>query len=143
DRHLAVNFVTPLMLTRAAAAAGTRAVVNLIDQRIVNPPIDQAAYTASKLALGASTKVLARAFAPMRVNAVAPGLTLPGPDYAAGHLPALTAMMPLGRLPDPADVADAVVYLAGADAVTGQTLYVDGGAAMESFRRDFVHLASD
>jgi NAD(P)-dependent dehydrogenase (short-subunit alcohol dehydrogenase family) len=143
DRHLAVNFVTPLMLTRAAAVAGTRAVVNVIDQRIANPPIDQAAYTASKLALGASTRVLARAFAPMRVNAIAPGLTIPGPEYAKGQIAALAATMPLERLPDPADVADAVAYLAGAEAVTGQTLYVDGGAAMESFRRDFVHLARD
>ena len=49
-------------------------------------------------------------------------------------------MMPLDRLPDPDDLADAIVYLAGAKAVTGQIVYVDGGAHLKSFDRDFVHL---
>jgi NAD(P)-dependent dehydrogenase (short-subunit alcohol dehydrogenase family) len=140
DRHLAVNFTAPIMLTRAAAAAGARAAVNIVDQRIVNPPLDQAAYTASKLASAATTRLLARAFAPMRVNAVAPGLTIPGDDYRPGQVEALADMMPLGTLPSPDQVADAVAYLAGAEAVTGQTLFVDGGAALESYARDFVHI---
>jgi pteridine reductase len=48
--------------------------------------------------------------------------------------------MPLKALPDPQGVADAVLYLASARHVTGQTLFVDGGAHLESFDRDFVHL---
>ena len=51
--------------------------------------------------------------------------------------------MPLGLLPDPADVADAVAWLAQAPAVTGQTLFVDGGAALKSFERDFLFLERD
>ncbi|WP_294392697.1 SDR family oxidoreductase [uncultured Sphingomonas sp.] len=142
ERHLAVNLTAPLLLTRALAAAGGRAVVNIVDQRIVNPPVDQAAYTASKLALGAITRVAARAFAPMRINAVAPGLTIPGDEYQDDQIDRLARAMPLARLPSPDQVADAVAYLAGAQAVTGQTLFVDGGATLESYKRDFVHLAS-
>ena len=55
---------------------------------------------------------------------------------------ALEKMMPLERLPEPGEIADAVLWLANAEAVTGQTLYVDGGAALKSFDRDFVYLGS-
>ena len=48
--------------------------------------------------------------------------------------------MPLGVLPRPEDIADAVAFLAGAPAITGQTLFVDGGASLKSFDRDFVYL---
>lgn len=143
--HFRVNTAAPLVLTQRLAAAlppGARgAVVNILDQRIINPCPDQAAYTLSKLALASVTRALARAFAPgLRINAVAPGLTIPGPEYAADQIERLADMMPLGRLPQPDHVADAVVYLAGADAVTGQILFVDGGAALESYPRDFVHM---
>ena len=50
-------------------------------------------------------------------------------------------MMPLGRNADADEVADAVAWLARARAVTGQTLFVDGGAHLRSFGRDFVHIA--
>ena len=51
-------------------------------------------------------------------------------------------MMPLKRLPEPDEIADAVLWLANAEAVTGQTLFVDGGAALRSFERDFIYLGS-
>lgn len=146
--HHRINVAAPVLLARSLAAAlpdGVEgAVVNILDQRVLNPPVDQAAYTASKLALAGLTRVLARALAPrVRVNAVAPGLTIPGPDYLPGQMERLRLAMPLRRLPEPADVAEAVAYLATARAVTGQTLFVDGGAALESFPRDFVHMGDD
>jgi NAD(P)-dependent dehydrogenase (short-subunit alcohol dehydrogenase family) len=142
DRHMAVNFSAPVMLVAALARAGGTAAVNILDQRIGNPPVDQAAYTASKLALGSMTRVLARAYAPqLRVNAVAPGLTIPGDDYTAEEVARIAQAMPLHCLPQPEDIAEAVAYLAGARAVTGQTILVDGGAGLESFARDFVNFA--
>lgn len=147
-RHLDVNFTAPLLLIRGFAAAlpagREGAVVNILDQRVLNPPVDQAAYTASKLALAATTRVLARAFAPrVRINAVAPGMTLPGADYEADQWDRLAAAMPLGSNSAPGDIADAVAYLVEAKAVTGQILFVDGGANLESYARDFVHLMRD
>lgn len=147
-RHLDVNFIAPLLLTRAFASAlvdgQSGAVVNLLDQRLRNPPIDQAAYTSSKLALGSVTRAMARAFAPaVRINAVAPGMTLPGEDYGAAQWQRLGSAMPLRRNSAPEDIADAVAYLLQASAVTGQILFVDGGANLESFTRDFVHMMRD
>jgi NAD(P)-dependent dehydrogenase (short-subunit alcohol dehydrogenase family) len=74
------------------------------------------------------------------VNAVAPGLTLPTVDYDAALMARIADAMPLGLLPSPDDIADAVAYLANAKSVTGQTLFVDGGASLKSFERDFVYL---
>jgi NAD(P)-dependent dehydrogenase (short-subunit alcohol dehydrogenase family) len=147
-RHLDINFVAPMVLTRAFAAALAPgqggAVVNILDQRILNPPVDQAAYTASKLALASVTRVMARAFAPaVRINAVAPGNTLPGDDYGADQWQHLADAMPLMRNSAPDDIADAVAYLLDARAVTAQIIFVDGGANLESYGRDFVHMMRD
>lgn len=143
DEHLAVNLTAPVLLTRALAelAAGEAAVVHILDQRVINPVPDQLSYTLSKQALHAAVRTLARSLAPqVRVNAVAPGLTLPTPDYTEEQWLRLTALMPLERLASPGEIADAVVFLALARAVTGQTIFVDGGAHLESFARDFVYL---
>ncbi len=142
EAHLRVNTAAPVALALAVARGGAGAVVNILDQRIANPPRDQLAYTLSKQALAEATRTLAIALAPgTRVNAVAPGLTLPTADYAEGQLDRLAAEMPLARLPDPEDIADAVAWLANAKSVTGQTIFVDGGAHLRAFDRDFVHLA--
>lgn len=144
DAHLAVNLAAPVLLTRALADldGGDACVVHILDQRVLNPVPDQLSYTLSKQALHAAVRTLARSLAPrIRVNAVAPGLTLPTPDYSEAQWARLTAMMPLERLADPAEIAEAVVFLANARAITGQTIFVDGGAHLESYARDFVYLA--
>ena len=149
DLHMRTNLYAPLLLTQAfAAALGEEAasleasVVMLLDQRVHNPVPDQLAYSLSKQALHASLRNLARELAPrIRVNGVAPGLVLPTQDYDDAQWRRLTALMPLERLAAPADIAAAVVYLARAQAVTGQTLFVDAGANLEAFPRDFVYMA--
>lgn len=142
DDHHAVNAATPVMLIVALSRTeGTGSIVNILDQRIQNPNGDQLAYTLSKTALAGATRTLAAALAPRwRVNAVAPGLTLPTADYDEAQMARLTALMPLERLSQPEDIAEAVTYLAAARAVTGQTIFVDGGANLKSFDRDFVFL---
>lgn len=144
--HYRVNAAAPVLLAAGLArrlpAGATGVVVNIIDQRVANPPTDQLSYTLSKQALAGATRTLARALAPaVRVCGVAPGLTIPTGDYEPAQIGRLSAMMPLGHLPTPDDVADAVLYLIRAEAVTGQTIFVDGGASLESFERDFVYLA--
>jgi NAD(P)-dependent dehydrogenase (short-subunit alcohol dehydrogenase family) len=144
-RHYAVNCAAPTMLTKAfatiPAGVGDRCIVNILDQRIDHPHADQFAYTLSKLALAGLTRTSATSLAPhVRVNAVAPGLTIATPDYDAAQMERLGEMMPLARLPQAEEIAQAVLYLTNATAMTGQTLYVDGGAHLKSYDRDFMHL---
>ncbi|MEH6792285.1 SDR family oxidoreductase [Parasphingorhabdus sp.] len=144
--HYRVNSLVPVLLStalhqRRAGASERACVVHILDQRVRNPNRDQLSYTLSKQALAESVRSLAVACASrLRVNGVAPGLTLTAGEYAADQLAEITAMMPLDRLPDPGDIADAVLYLAGARSVTGQVICVDGGANLKGFDRDFIHL---
>lgn len=144
-RHYAVNCAAPTLLTKAfatvPAGTGDRCIVNILDQRIDHPHGDQLAYTLSKMALAGLTRLSAATLAPqIRVNAVAPGLTIATPDYDDVQMERLSTLMPLARLPQAEEIAQAVLYLAGASAVTGQTLYIDGGAHLRSYDRDFMHL---
>lgn len=143
---LAVNLTAPVLLTTELAArlpeGDNACVINILDQRIRQPNGDQLSYTLSKQALAAATETLARTLAPhIRVNGIAPGLTLPTDDYRPAQMVALANAMPLRLLPEPEDIADAVIWLANARATTGQIVFVDGGAALKSFERDFVFMA--
>ena len=80
---------------------------------------------------------LAKDLAPgVRINAVAPGHTLGSDHLDDGGLSKAQTSAPLGIGPTPVDIADAVAYLASAKAVTGQTIYVDGGERLRQRDRD-------
>jgi NAD(P)-dependent dehydrogenase (short-subunit alcohol dehydrogenase family) len=146
--HYAVNCAAPVLLIRALAAGASAerpaAIVNILDQRIAAPNADQFSYTLSKLALAEATTILARQFAPhVRISAVAPGLTLPTADYDDERMRDAARMMPLELLPEPGEIAAAVVFLARSRAITGQTLFVDGGAHLCRYPRDFLFLSGE
>lgn len=94
---------------------------------------NHAAYAATKGAIIAFTRALAVELAPqrIRVNAIGPGIIevpryfdVPGYTTETGN-----AMVPWGRVGTPADIGEAVAFLASdsAEFITGQVLYVDGG----------------
>jgi NAD(P)-dependent dehydrogenase (short-subunit alcohol dehydrogenase family) len=88
-----------------------------------------AAHCAAKAAQAMLTRVLARALAPdVRVCGIAPGSVAVDP----GQEERRAAETLLGRIGKPEDIADAVVFLAGAEFVTGTTLVVDGGRLLKS-----------
>ena len=92
------------------------------------------AYPTSKFAVNGLTKSLARELGKdnIRVNAVAPGVTRTDMVAALPEemIKPLIATIPLGRVGEPEDVAEAAAYLAEARYVTGEVLRVDGGIAM-------------
>ena len=130
ERAFAVNLAAPLFLAQAFAAqapAGA-SIVNIVDQRVLKPTPLFLSYALSKSALHTATVTLAQALAPkLRVNAVAPGPTLPSPRQSEQEFAAQAATVPLGKGPSPEDIAAAVLYLAQAQSVTGVTIAVDGG----------------
>ena len=91
----------------------------------------EAAYSATKGAVIALTKALAKELGPsnIRVNCVAPGVILTDmcADLSEEELAELAQQTPLGRNGTPEDVAQAMAYLADAPFVTGQVLGVNGG----------------
>ncbi len=132
DRTLAVNLAAPLFLTQAFAAQAPEgidaSIVNMLDQRVLKTTPRFLSYSVSKSALYAATSMLAQALAPkLRVNAVAPGPTLPSPRQTEQGFLAQTATLPLAHGPTPDEIAAAVLFLAKARNVTGVTIAVDGG----------------
>ena len=131
SRLHAVNCIAPAVLTAALAAQPdleSGAAVNLLDQKLGNPNPDFFSYSLSKYALSGATDMMAMAFAPrIRVNAVAPGLTLPSGDQSADEFNRVARENLLSRPVGADQVAAAVVYLLDATSVTGQTIYVDSG----------------
>jgi 2-keto-3-deoxy-L-fuconate dehydrogenase len=116
------------------AARGGGAIVNVASVAALVGLRNRAAYCASKGAVVALTRALAvdHVGDGIRVNAVCPG-TVDSPwvrrlvDDAGESLDALRARQPLGRLGTPDEIAEAVLYLAGAEFVTGSVLVIDGG----------------
>jgi len=132
DRHMEVNLRAPLVLAQQFAKQLPReahgAIVNLLDQRLFNPAPDFLSYGVSRAGLHWLTATLAQALAPrIRINAVAPGPTLKAAKQTPEHFEKERQSTILGHGSEPQDICDAVRYLLQAQAVTGQTLTVDGG----------------
>ncbi|MFC7332291.1 SDR family oxidoreductase [Rhodocista pekingensis] len=139
--HLLPNALAPCLLIqgllRQLPAGVQGAVVNLLDQKLAAPYGDHFSYTLSKYALMGATETLARSEAPrLRVNAVAPGYTLPAPGQSQAEFERLHGRTPLGHGPDPAEIAAAAVFLLRTPSVTGQTVYVDAGMRFQQRTRD-------
>ena len=152
DAHMHINVGAPIALSRdlhrfrvetGKTFLHPAVVINLLDQKLSNPNPDFLSYTLSKAALDHATVLLAQALAPqVRVVGLAPGITLVSGDQTADSFKQAHTMTPLGYSSSPADIGRAVVYLASAHAVTGTTLYVDGGQHLQPSGRDVMFLTS-
>ncbi|SCL20879.1 NAD(P)-dependent dehydrogenase, short-chain alcohol dehydrogenase family [Micromonospora pallida] len=138
---LDVNLTGTFRMCQAAypaLRAARGAVVNLGSTNGHIAVLDTVGYCVSKAGVLHLTRVLALEWAPdqVRVNAVGP--TIVPTDMTtdvrgdATYLADKLATIPLGRMAEPADVANAVAYLLSTAAamVTGQTIFVDGGVTI-------------
>jgi NAD(P)-dependent dehydrogenase (short-subunit alcohol dehydrogenase family) len=142
DREMAVNLKGVFLCSRRAwdhLGAVGGCIVNTASIAATMALVADAAYCASKAAVLMLTKCMALdgARAGIRVNAVCPGFVdtpmiegfFRDQDDPEAARRLATAQHPLGRLGDPLDIADAMVYLASDEArwVTGAAMTVDGG----------------
>ena len=119
-------------------AQGHGSIVNIGSTVIVRGSARAPQYAAAKYGLLGATKSYAHAFAPtVRVNIFAPGFieteaTLGRQDWQSGRGDQLRSMTPMGRIPGPADIAGAALFLATDDAshITGTYMVADGGYNM-------------
>lgn len=132
DLHLETNLRAPLVLAQAFArrlpADREGLIVNILDQRVLNPRPEFFSYSLSKSALWDATRMLAVALAPrIRVNGVGPGPTLPSIHQDAAAFEAEARSTLLGRSVPAGEIGQALRYLIDATSVTGQMIAVDSG----------------
>lgn len=131
DEIFALNLRAPYFCAQAAARAMRDrggVIINIADLAGLEVWPGYVPHGISKAGVVQMTRALARVLAPgIRVNAIAPGAVLLPDDWGEEAAERLARTTPLRRLGTPADVVKAVIYLLGADYVTGEVLLVDGG----------------
>ena len=135
---LDVNLVAPYFLIQGLVsplrAATSASVVNITDMAVSHAYTRThffSHYLVAKAGLEQLTRSLALELGPsIRVNSVAPGPVAMAAETSEVQKSDMLSRIPLQREGSPGDVAAAVVYLAKACYVTGQTIRVDGGLSV-------------
>ncbi len=145
ERHMAVNLLAPAVLTAAFATRlptdATGLVVNLSDAKLAAPNPDFFSYTISKIGLAGVTELSARQLAPrIRVNAIAPAVTLVSGPQSRANFEAAHVYNPLQRGVHVDDLVRALRYLVNTPTVTGETLRIDSGQRFLALPRDVAYM---
>lgn len=129
DSQINVNLKAPFLLMRDFAAHCKKGnIINFVDTRITTNKSNFAAYSLSKKGLWELTKMAALEFAPeIRVNAIAPGVTLPPEDKDEDYLWDLAKNIPMERPGELDPILKSMDFILGNDFLTGQLLFADGG----------------
>ena len=134
DASLDTNLKAPFFCAQAAAPhlakSGRGVIINFADIGGLLGWTEFLPHSISKAGVIMLTRILAKELGPaVRVNAIAPGtITMPGdpPEWQADFI----RRAPMKRTGRPEEIADAVMYLIGAEFVTGHVLVVDGGRTL-------------
>ena len=144
---ITVNALTPARISQAflahARAHGGRRVIQLTDQKLLNPNPDFFSYTMAKQAFASTVRMMAMAQTDPadRIYGLAPGAMLPSFDQQPEEHLLSGRMNLLERITAPAELAEAALFLSGGWLASGETLYVDSGQHLLSQPRDVLYLA--
>lgn len=129
DNQFDVNLKAPYFLMRDFVRHCTRGnIINFVDTRITANKSDFAAYSLSKKALWEATKMAALEFSPeVRVNAIAPGVTLAPADEGEEYLQKLAQNIPMKKPGGVEPILDSLDFILNNEHLTGQLLFADGG----------------
>ena len=129
DAQLDVNLKAPFLLIRDFVVYCKKGnIINFVDTRITSNKSNFAAYSLSKKTLWELTKMAALELAPeIRVNAIAPGVTLAPADEGEEYLQKLAAEIPMKRPGGVEPILKSLDYIFENSHLTGQLLFADGG----------------
>ena len=129
DKQMNVNLKAPFLLMRDFAVHCKKGnIINFADTRITTNKSNFAAYSLSKKGLWELTKMAALEFAPaIRVNAIAPGVTLPPADKDKDYLLKLAQNIPMKKPGGVEPILKSLDFILENDHLTGQMIYADGG----------------
>lgn len=129
DSQFDVNFKAPFFLIQDFVRYCKYGnIINLVDTRIVSNKSNFAAYSLSKKALWELTKMAALEFAPeIRVNAIAPGVTLPPENKDESYLEDLAHKIPMKKPGGVQPILKSIDFILLNNHLTGQLLFADGG----------------
>ena len=141
DEHFAVNVRSPTILSKVFANSlskdTTGCVINILDNKIyaINP--DYLSYTISKVALQGATSALAMALAPkVRVNGIAPGITLESGNQGEASFIKGKTMSPMGQVSTVEDITRSVLFILNSSSINGNVITIDGGQSLQKLARD-------
>ena len=146
DAQIAVNLRAPALLIQAFAAALPAAaeaalVVNLLDAKLASLNPDFLSYTVSKIGLAGLTELAARAYAPrLRVNAIAPAVTMVSGPQSRENFAAAHVLNPLGRGVEVAEIVAALRFIIATPTLNAQTITLDAGQRLLGLPRDVAHM---
>ena len=130
-------FPNPATTSFTLSNLPNNATIQLLDQKLINLNPDYFSYTLSKSALLTATEMMALDFAPtLRSVGLAPGITLPSGKQTEAEFLQAHQMTPMGYSSSADDIAQAALFIANAKAITGTTIYVDGGQHLIPSQRD-------
>ena len=139
--HMAVNVAAPAILTAEFAKTlkdkNKGCVINILDSKLFGLNPDYFTYTLSKAALQNFGILAAQAYAPkLRVNAIAPGITLPSGSQTQEEFEKSHQRNLLGKGADTKDIVAAARLILSTNSMTGETIILDGGAHLQPLPRD-------
>lgn len=145
--HMNINLRGPLQLARALHQALDEdergSVVNILDSKVFSLNSEFFSYSLSKFGLFGATEMLAQALSPkVRVNGIAPGLTLISETQTPENFELASHLNFVGAPLNVDDIASSVLHLISATSINGAVLPVDGGQKLMNFTKDVVNVAT-
>jgi len=145
--HMNVNLRGPMQLSRGLASIlnddDRGSVVNILDSKVFALNADFFSYTLSKHGLYGATEMMAQALSPkVRVNGIAPGLTMISETQSDENFELASHMNFVGAPINVDDIANSVLHLINSSSINGAVIPVDGGQKMMNFTKDVVGVAT-
>ncbi|MBL4602880.1 MAG: SDR family oxidoreductase, partial [Emcibacteraceae bacterium] len=145
--HMNINLRGPMQLSRGLHKIlkdeDRGSIVNILDSKVFSLNADFFSYSLSKFGLYGATEMMAQALSPkVRVNGIAPGLTLISETQSAENFELASHLNFVGAPINVEHIAATALYLIETTSINGAVIPVDGGQKMMNFTKDVVNVAT-